>query len=81
MLSYTSMCEIRTFSYTWRFQAEPPHIAHYWDYPLLETEVKFSFKFSFYIEAFDKYAFISLKLIACRIFVFLNGLFEGSKFA
>ena len=45
-----------------------------------ETEVKF-FKFSFQIKAFDDYAFISLKLIACRIFVFLNSLFQGSKFA
>ena len=40
-----------------------------------ETEVKFSFKFSFQTKAFDDYAFILLKLIARRIFVFLNGLF------
>ena len=36
-----------------------------------ETEVKFSFQ----IKAFDDFVVISLKLIACRIFVFLNGLF------
>ena len=41
-----------------------------------ETEVKFSFKFVFLkIKAFDDFVFISLKLIACRICVFLSGLF------
>ena len=30
---------------------------------------------------FDDYVFISLKLIACRIYVFLSSLFYGSKFA
>ena len=40
-----------------------------------ETKVKFSFKFSFWIKAFDDYVFISLKLIACRICVVLSGLF------
>ena len=45
-----------------------------------ETEVKFSLKFSFQTRAFDDYVFISLKLIACRICVFLSGFFQGSKF-
>ena len=40
-----------------------------------ETEVKFSFKSSFQIKAFDDYVFLSLKLIASRICVFLSGLF------
>ena len=44
-----------------------------------ETEVKFSFKFSFQIKAFDNYVFISLKLIACRNCEFLSRLFQGSK--
>ena len=40
-----------------------------------------AFKHYFQIKAFDDYVFISLKLIACRICVFLSGLFQGSKFA
>ena len=34
-----------------------------------------AFKNLFLIKAFDDYVFISLKLIACRICVFLSGLF------
>ena len=34
-----------------------------------------AFKNYFAIKAFDDYVFISLKLIACRICVFLSGLF------
>ena len=44
-----------------------------------ETEVKFSSKFSFQTKAFDDYAFISLKLNACRIFVFFKRSLLGVK--
>ena len=40
-----------------------------------------AFENYFQIKAFDDYIFISLKLIACRICVFLSGLFQGSTFA
>ena len=40
-----------------------------------------AFKNCFQIKAFEGYVLISLKLIACRICVFLSGLFQGSKFA
>ena len=43
---------------------------------LREERQKSNFLFTFVC-----YVFISLKLIACRICVFLSGLFQGSKFA
>ena len=47
-----------------------------------ELEIYFNaFNNYFQIKAFDCYVFISLKHIACRICVFLSGLFQELKFA
>ena len=65
-------------------QSTPTHVNKWAGYSAIapkhsitrrETEVKFSFQ----IEAFDDYVFISLKRIACSVCVFLSGLFQGSK--